>query len=84
MKIELYQRVCLTVDIPEHHLKTGDLATVVEKIPGNPETNGQDGFALEVLAAAGNSVAVVFVAASAVRRLSEKEILHARQLADAL
>ena len=79
-KIKLYQRVALATDIPQHHLRQGDVAIVVEYLPGTTATAGEDGYALEVFNAIGDTIAVVMVSASAVKPLSEHEILQARPL----
>ena len=36
MKYELYTRMALSVDLPEHGLRRGDVATLVEHHPGRP------------------------------------------------
>ncbi len=79
-KIKLYQRVALATDIPQYHLRQGDVAIVVEHLPGTTATAGEDGYALEVFNAIGDTIAVVMVPASAVKPLSEHEILQARPL----
>lgn len=79
-QIKLYQRVALTQDLPEHHLRKGDVAVVVEYLPGTPATGGEDGYALEVFNAVGETIAVVMVPASAVQPLTENEILQVRPL----
>ena len=46
MKYELFTRVALNTDLPEHGLRSGDVATVVEFHPGRP---GQEpDYSLEV------------------------------------
>jgi hypothetical protein len=82
-KIKLYQRVALTRDIPQHNLREGDVAVVVEHLPGTPATDGEDGYALEVCNAVGETIAVVIVPASAVKPLTEHEILQVRPLSSA-
>jgi uncharacterized protein DUF4926 len=79
-KIKLYQRVALTRDLPQHNLCGGDVAVVVEHLPQTPETKGEDGYALEVYNAIGETTAVVMVPASAVKPLSQDEILQVRTL----
>jgi hypothetical protein len=79
-KIDLYQRVALTRDLPEHSLRKGDVAVVVEYLPGTPATNGEDGYALEVFNAVGETMAVVMVSVSAVKPLTKNEILQVRPL----
>lgn len=68
------EQVALTVDLPEHHLKTGDVGTVVDITP-----NGQQ-YTLEFFNFAGDTIAVVPVKASQVRSLGRQEITHARVL----
>jgi hypothetical protein len=36
--MELYREVALTCDLPEHGLKAGDEAMVVEHLPATPQT----------------------------------------------
>ncbi len=83
MSIELYQRVALTRDVSEGNLQKGDIATVVENPPATKESKGEPGYALEVFNALGETTAVVFVPASAVRSLRADEIPHVRPLARA-
>ena len=78
MRIELFQRVALRIDIPDHGLRKGDVATIVEYLPG---TNGEDGYALEVFNAVGESIAVVTVPESAVEPLTRDKIPSVRPLA---
>lgn len=78
--IKLYQRVALTRDIPEHNLYTGDVAVVVEQLPGTAASGGEDGYALEVFNAIGETIAVVMVPASSVKPLTEHEIFQVRSL----
>jgi Domain of unknown function (DUF4926) len=80
LKIKLYQRVALTRDLPQHNLCEGDVAVVVEHLPRTPETKGEDGYALEVYNAVGETIAVVMVPVSAVKPLSQDEILQVRTL----
>jgi Domain of unknown function (DUF4926) len=79
-KIKLYQRVALTTDIPQYNLRQGDVAVVVEHLPGTAASGSEDGYALEVFNAVGDTIAVVMVPASAVKPLTEREILQARLL----
>ena len=55
------------MDIPEHGLRNGDVATVVEHLPGKA---GEDSYALEVFNAVGETIAVITVPESAVEPLS--------------
>ena len=79
-KIALYQRVALTRDVPEYHLCAGDVAVVVEYLPGTTSSGGEEGYALEVFNAVGDTIAVVMVPVSAVKPLTEHEILQVRSL----
>ena len=78
MKFELFKRVALAVDIPEHGLKKGDIATVVEYLPAG--NNLEPGYALEVFNALGESIDVFAVAESEIELLRETEVWHAREM----
>ncbi len=78
MKLKLYQRVALARDLPEHGLQKGDVAVIVEHLPATPASEGEEGYALEVFNALGETIDVVIVPASAVTPVSEDEILHVR------
>ncbi|MGD0090523.1 MAG: DUF4926 domain-containing protein [Planctomycetota bacterium] len=81
MRYELFSRVALKTDLPEHGLASGDVATVVEHHPGRP---GQEpGYSLEVFNAVGETVAVVTVRESQLEPLTPQEVLHVRRLAEA-
>jgi hypothetical protein len=56
----------------------GDVATIVEHLPGK---DCEDGYALEVFNAVGESIAVVTVPRSAVEPLSADKIPSVRPLA---
>lgn len=78
--IALYDRVALARDLPEHNLYVGDVAVVVEHLPGTAASGGEAGYAVEVFNALGDTMAVVMVPVSAVKPLTEHEILHVRPL----
>lgn len=78
MIIEPLTRIALRVDLPEHGLRRGDVATIVEHLPGK---DTEDGYALEVFNAIGESIAVITVPASAVERLTADRIPSVRSLA---
>ena len=78
MKPELYQRVALRRHLPEHNLKEGDVATLLDRVP-HP-SDGEEGYVLEVFNALGESLAVLTVPASAVKPLRADEVLAVRQL----
>ncbi|HEY9633954.1 MAG TPA: DUF4926 domain-containing protein [Coleofasciculaceae cyanobacterium] len=79
MNLELYQSVALHRDLPEHNLKKGDVATLIDCIP-HPN-GGEDGYILEVFNAIGESITVVAVSSSDVELLRADEILTVRSLA---
>jgi hypothetical protein len=78
MKIELYQRVALAVDMPEQDLKKGDIATLVDYVP-HP-SGGEDGYVLEVFNALGESISVINVKESHVETLQADEVLSVRHV----
>ena len=78
MKIDLFKRVALKRDLPDQGLRKGDVATIVEYLPGK---NTEDGYALEVFNAVGESISVVTVPESAVEPLTADKIPSVRPLA---
>ena len=80
MKYDLFIRVALTEDLPEEHLRRGDVATIVESHPGGPGQEG--GYSLEVFNAVGDTVAVVTVGESQIEPLTADEMLTVRPLAE--
>lgn len=78
MTLELYQEVSLTQDIPDHQLKAGDVATLIDFVP-HPN-NGPEGCVLEVFNAVGESIKVVIVPISAVKVMQANEVLSVRSL----
>ena len=81
MKISLYERVALRRDLPEHGLKQGDVAVLVDYVPHPRE--GERGCLLEVFNALGDSIAVVAVGESEIESLKADEVLAIRPLAKA-
>lgn len=59
MKIDLYQDVALTRDLPEYGLRAGDITVLVDLVP-HP-SNGEEGCVLEVFNAIGESIATIAV-----------------------
>ncbi|MFB8791884.1 MAG: DUF4926 domain-containing protein [Potamolinea sp.] len=78
--LELYQRVVLSRNIPEHKLKKGDVLTLIDYVP-HP-SGCEDGYILEVFNAVGESINVIAVPMSAVEPLRNDEILTVRSLAE--
>ena len=76
--MELCNRIALRVDLPEHGLRKGDVATIVEHLPGK---DCEDGYALEVFNAVGDTIAVITVPRSAVEPLTADVIPSVRPLA---
>ncbi len=79
--LRLYDRVALKMAVPEHGLRAGDVATLVEFVD-HPD-NGPRGCVLEVFNAVGESIAVFTIAESAVELLRPDEIFAVRPLAKA-
>lgn len=70
MKYELYTRMALSEDLPDHGLRRGDVATLVEQHPGR--AGKEDGYSLEVFNA------VVAVRESQIAPLTADELLSVR------
>jgi hypothetical protein len=81
MKIPLHERVALRRDFPEHDLKKGDVAVLLDYVP-HPG-GGEGGCVLEVFNALGDSIAVATVKESEVESLQANEVLAIRRLAKA-
>lgn len=67
MNLPLYQRVALKRELPEHSLRRGDVAVLVDYV-AHPE-GGEPGCVLEVFNALGESTAVVAVPESDIEGL---------------
>jgi hypothetical protein len=81
MTPELYKEVALRRDIPEDNLKAGDVAMLVDLVPGPP---GQpQGAVLEVFNAIGESICVTSVSVEDVEPLTANEVLAVRPLSQA-
>ena len=82
MAYQLFTKVALKDDLPEHNLRRGDVATIVEIHSGAP---GQErGCSLEVFNAIGETIAVVTVRESQIEPLAPNEVLHVRRLVEVL
>lgn len=79
--LELYQRVALRQDLPEHHLQKGDIVTLVDVVP-HPE-EGERGCVVEVFNAIGESLNVLIVPESAIEPLTPDELLTVRLMTEA-
>lgn len=64
MPLELFKEAVLTEDIPEHHLRAGDVGTIVERhlVPGM-----EVGYSLEFFDMMGRTIAVATVPESMLR-----------------
>ena len=78
-KLELYQYVALSRDIPEYNLQQGDVAMLIDYV--THPNGGEDGYILEVFNAVGDSLAVLTVPISAVAKLPTEAVLAVRSLA---
>ena len=79
MKFELYQRIALSHDLPEHRLRQGDIGTLIDFVP-HPQS-GETGCVVELFNALGDSLAVVALPLSMVEPLRADEIIAVRSLA---
>ena len=71
-KLELYQYIALSRDLPEHNLKQGDIAMLIDYV--NHPSGGEDGYILEVFNNIGDSMKVLNVPISAVEKLPTEVI----------
>jgi putative heme iron utilization protein len=71
--IREHDSVVLTVDLPEHRLKKGDVGTVVL-------LHGSAGFEVEFMTLSGETLTVVSLSRDQVRRVGSREIAQARAL----
>ncbi|MEB3229541.1 MAG: DUF4926 domain-containing protein [Leptolyngbyaceae bacterium] len=81
MTFELFSRVALRQDMPQHRLRRGDVATVVDH---HPVQNGEDGYSLEVFNAVGDTIAVLVLPESQIQPLTENAVLNVRMLENAM
>jgi hypothetical protein len=81
MAFELFTRVALRDDFPQHQLHRGDVATIVDH---HPVTDSEDGYSLEVFNAIGETIAVLVVSESQIEPLMRNEVLHIRVLDEAV
>ena len=79
MKLELYKRAAIAIDLPELGLRRGDVVTLVDELTAR---DGSPGYAIEVFNAVGDTIDVYFIDASALEPLRADERLCVRQVAD--
>ena len=79
MPLDMYGDVILTRDVTERGLRVGDVGTVIERhvVPGVTE----EGYSVEFFDMTGNTVAVVTLPASALRRPTPADHPAVRTLA---
>ena len=70
--IDELEIVVLTTDLPEQHLKAGDVGTVV-LVHGEGE-----GYEVEFTSLTGETLAIVSVYPDQIRRVERREIAHVR------
>ena len=66
----------LVKEVLEHGLMSGDVGTIVHCYPDNAA------YEVEFVAAEGSTIAVLTLESGDVRPMGEREILHARELAN--
>jgi hypothetical protein len=81
MPLKLYEQVKLLRDLPADNLRAGDVATLVDIVPGPP--GKPQGAVLEVFNALGQTICVTSVSIDDVQPLTANEIFSARPLARA-
>ena len=69
-----HERVILTIDLPEHGLKAGDVGVVVHVY-----STGR-AYEVEFFTLDGNTLDVITVQAAQVRPVSSRDVLHARAM----
>ncbi len=79
MSLQLYDRVALRASFPEHSLRAGDVATLIDFV--EHPSSGPRGCILELFNALGESIGVVTVPADAVEPLRADEVLSVRPMA---
>jgi len=81
MALILYEQVSLKRDVPADGLRAGDVATLVDLVPGPP--GASQGAVLEVFNAIGQTVCVTAVSVDDVKPLRADELLSVRPLSRA-
>ena len=79
MSLQPYDRVGLRASFPEHGLRAGDVATLVDFV--DHPSSGSRGCVLELFNALGESIGVATVPEDAVEPLRADEVLSVRPLA---
>lgn len=82
MTLKLFEQVSLRRDVAEQNLRAGDVARLVDIVPGPP--NGPQGAVLEVFNALGQTMFVASVSVDDIEPLSADEVFSVRPLARAV
>ena len=77
MAFDLYKEAVLTHDLPDHHLRRGDVVVIVDH---HVARDGVEGYSIEVFNANGDTIAMATVPADYLELLRSDEILCARVL----
>ncbi len=72
--INEYERVAITIDLPQYRLKSGDIGTVVDI------TSDAKEYTLEFFTLDGETYAVVPVMREHIRQIGQGEVAHARSV----
>ncbi|MBZ0320721.1 MAG: DUF4926 domain-containing protein [Anaerolineae bacterium] len=78
MSLVTHQRIVLTRDIPTENLRQGDVAWLLDTVPG--KSGGEDGCVLEIFNMLGESIHVAIVPASAVEPLRADLVPSVREI----
>lgn len=78
MKHALYRKVSLLRDVPDSHLRMGDVATLIDFVPHL--SGGEEGAVLEIFNALGESFAVVTIPITAITPLRADQVPTVRTL----
>ena len=72
MALTMYHDAILTIDLPEHSLRAGDVGTLVDRHPA-PSGVPEEGYSVEFFDMTGQTVAVITVPASNLRAPSSAD-----------
>ena len=79
MRYEPFSRIALRVDVPDHGLRRGDVATIVDRHPG--PAGREPAYSVEVFNAVGETLAVLTLPGGQIEPLTRHEVLQVRELA---
>jgi len=77
MTFELFSEIALDRDIPDEGLRRGDVATIVDRFA---PADAEEGYALEIFNALGQTIKVVVVPSSALKPLSDADVWSVRAI----